>query len=180
MYDIKSIKFYGNYYCKGYYIDTDGNVYSLRLNSGKLGKVLKKRKFGSCGKKDKILKYHNITFSNFGNTKTYTVHRLVLETFVGSCPEGMEACHIDGNSLNNKLTNLKWDTKSRNELDKYKTKTDNRGSRNGRAKLNEHQVKIIKKLLSYKVLTHMEISKIFDMSKSIIDQISINKCWKHI
>jgi len=36
------------------------------------------------------------------------IHRLLLETFVGPCPEGMEAMHLDGNSLNNDLENLEW------------------------------------------------------------------------
>lgn len=45
------------------------------------------------------------------------VHRMVLETFVGPCPEGLEACHNDGNPLNNRLDNLRWDTKSANAQD---------------------------------------------------------------
>src|SRR4051794_31712386 len=46
------------------------------------------------------------------------VHRLVLEVFVGPCPAGMECCHADGNSLNNALDNLRWDTPEANEADK--------------------------------------------------------------
>jgi hypothetical protein len=34
------------------------------------------------------------------------VHRLVLETFVGSCPAGMEACHNNGIRTDNRLENL--------------------------------------------------------------------------
>lgn len=45
------------------------------------------------------------------------VHRLVLEAFVGPCPEGMEACHNDGNPANNRLENLRWDTRRNNILD---------------------------------------------------------------
>lgn len=52
-----------------------------------------------------------------GKRKFCYVHRLVLETFVGPCPEGMECCHNDGNHLNNTLSNLRWDTKSSNILD---------------------------------------------------------------
>ena len=46
------------------------------------------------------------------------VHRLVLLTFVGRPHEGMEACHNDGDKLNNIPTNLRWDTRSANTFDK--------------------------------------------------------------
>jgi hypothetical protein len=45
------------------------------------------------------------------------VHRLVLIAFVSACPDGMEACHGDGDPTNNRLTNLRWDTRSANLLD---------------------------------------------------------------
>lgn len=49
--------------------------------------------------------------------KNRQVHRLVLEAFVGPCPPGMEACHNDGDHTNNRLSNLRWDTRSSNMLD---------------------------------------------------------------
>lgn len=54
-----------------------------------------------------------------GQVQTRTVHTLVLEAFVGPCPPGMEACHEDDNDLNNRLSNLRWDTHGHNEQDKY-------------------------------------------------------------
>jgi len=42
------------------------------------------------------------------------VHRLVLEAFVGPCPEGMESSHIDGDCANNRLENLLWETHLQN------------------------------------------------------------------
>lgn len=45
------------------------------------------------------------------------VHRLVLEAFVGPCPDGMECCHNNGDSADNRLENLRWDTSSANKLD---------------------------------------------------------------
>ena len=46
------------------------------------------------------------------------VHHLVLEAFVGSRPDGMEGCHNNGNPLDNRLCNLRWDTHVANEADK--------------------------------------------------------------
>jgi hypothetical protein len=49
---------------------------------------------------------------------TRKVHRLVLETFVGPCPDGMECCHNNGDPADNRLENLRWDTLSSNAYDR--------------------------------------------------------------
>lgn len=48
------------------------------------------------------------------------VHRLVLEAFVGPCPDGMEGCHWDDDPDNNHVSNLRWATRSDNEFDKVR------------------------------------------------------------
>lgn len=48
----------------------------------------------------------------------FYIHLLVLETFVGLRPKGMQGCHNDGNPLNNNLDNLRWDTPLNNILDR--------------------------------------------------------------
>jgi len=53
-----------------------------------------------------------------GKPRDFFVHRLVLETFVGPCPPGMEGCHNDGNRQNNATSNLRWDTRVQNMADK--------------------------------------------------------------
>lgn len=45
------------------------------------------------------------------------LHRLVLEAFVGPCPDGMQGCHWDDDPTNNRLSNLRWDTPRANSLD---------------------------------------------------------------
>lgn len=45
------------------------------------------------------------------------VHRLVLEAFVGECPDGMETCHKNGIRTDNRLENLYWGTSSENSHD---------------------------------------------------------------
>ena len=55
-----------------------------------------------------------------GVTRLRFVHRLVLETFAGPQPRGMEACHNDGVRSNNHLSNLRWDTRSNNAKDAVK------------------------------------------------------------
>lgn len=51
------------------------------------------------------------------NVNNCQVHRLVLEAFVGRCPDGMECCHNNGIADDNRLENLRWDTPSANQYD---------------------------------------------------------------
>lgn len=46
--------------------------------------------------------------------KDYRVHHLVLETFVGMCPPGMQCDHINRNRTDNRLENLRWVTPKEN------------------------------------------------------------------
>ncbi|AXH49957.1 HNH endonuclease [Mycobacterium phage Glexan] len=55
-----------------------------------------------------------------GTVRKQRVHRMVLETFVGPCPPGMEACHNNGTPGDNRLSNLRWDTPKANQADKVK------------------------------------------------------------
>jgi hypothetical protein len=58
-----------------------------------------------------------VNLSCDGCAKTTSVHRIVLETFLGPCPDGMEGCHGDGDPTNNAISNLRWDTGSSNMQD---------------------------------------------------------------
>lgn len=48
------------------------------------------------------------------------VHQLVAEAFHGPRPPGMECCHNDGNPLNNRAENLRWDSRSENQFDRVR------------------------------------------------------------
>lgn len=49
------------------------------------------------------------------------VHTLVALTFLGPRPEVADVCHNDGDPTNNKLDNLRCDTRTNNILDVYRT-----------------------------------------------------------
>lgn len=46
-----------------------------------------------------------------------TIHTMVLEAFVGPCPDGLMARHADDDPTNNTLSNLSWGTRSENSYD---------------------------------------------------------------
>lgn len=50
-------------------------------------------------------------------TNGIPVHRLVMLAFSGPCPIGMEVLHADGDPKNNALSNLRYGTRSENNLD---------------------------------------------------------------
>lgn len=52
--------------------------------------------------------------------KRFSVHCLVLAAFVGPRPIGMEGCHNNGVRTDNRVGNLRWDTRRNNHLDKQR------------------------------------------------------------
>ena len=74
----------------------------------------------------------------------WLVHRLVLEAFVGPCPDGKECAHNNGQPDDNRVENLRWDTRKGNHADKRKHGTLLTGERNNRAKLTAAQVEDIR------------------------------------
>ncbi|MBF6254453.1 HNH endonuclease [Nocardia farcinica] len=58
-----------------------------------------------------------------GRQTSFHVHRLVLETFAGPPPVGTECCHGPGGPTDNRLTNLRWDTSTENNLDQVRDGT---------------------------------------------------------
>lgn len=57
------------------------------------------------------------------------VHVLVLFAFVGPRPPDMECCHNNGNQRDNRLENLRWDTRSSNMRDCIKHGTNPHSNR---------------------------------------------------
>jgi hypothetical protein len=107
------------------------------------------------------------------------VHQLVLDAFVGACPEGMECRHLDNNPSNNDVSNLAWGTKKENEADKIGNNTTNRGSRNGMAKLTEAQVEEIRKRYASGNVTQESIGLEFGVSGGTVCRIVNLKGYKH-
>lgn len=71
------------------------------------------------------------------------VSRAVLLAFVGSAPDGMEACHNNGISHDDRLLNLRWDTHLENNRDRLRHGTYTRGAKHPMVKFSEADVRSI-------------------------------------
>jgi len=146
-----------------YEVSNHGNIRSVK--SGQLKKITEDKKT-------------NRPFLNLWKNNKQTVvrvHKLVLEAFVGKCPEGLECCHNDGNSFNNHIDNLRWDTHKSNIHDRIKHNTSNRGERCGTAKLTLEQVRAIRKDDRLQRL----IAKDFGIVESMVSRIKNGVRWQH-
>ena len=98
----------------GYAVSSDGHVWSCKTTGrAKVAGEWKKRK----ATPHKINGYVYVHLSVRGKLTLFTVHKLVLEAFVGPRPEKAVACHKDNNPANNAVSNLRWDTHSNNLKD---------------------------------------------------------------
>lgn len=59
--------------------------------------------------------YARIHLHKNGGRKVYSIHRLVLKSFIGPCPKGLLAGHLNDIKTDNRLENLAWMTPSENQ-----------------------------------------------------------------
>lgn len=69
--------------------------------------------------------YPHVRLYRGNEGRTRTVHQLVAEAFLGPRPDGMETCHCDGDSTNNRPSNLRYDSRSENHRDAVRHGTHN-------------------------------------------------------
>lgn len=110
----------------------------------------------------------------------FGVHRLVLEAFVGPCPEGMQACHNNGNKLDNRPENLRWDTGSNNCQDRRRHGTALLGKKNHRARLTEADVQEIRRLKRETGMSGYKISLKLGFNKQAVLHVISGKTWSHL
>ena len=124
--------------------------------------------------------YPIVTLKNRGAQKTIRVHQLVMRAFVGPCPSGLEVCHEDGDCTNNRLENLRYDTRTANHADKKRHGTSNTGSRHGNSKLAEDDVLEIRAAYARGGETYKSLGARYGVNPYQIGLIIRRQRWTHI
>ena len=161
-----------------YAINTDGIIINLKNRQILRGMV------DDSGYKRVFM---NITLN--GESRKYErVHRVLAKLFIHNPKPDIYTVvnHIDGNKLNNALTNLEWCTPKMNTnhaintglLDVYNPNKFRIGEKHNMAKLTEKQV--IHILTNHDKRTYVEIANEYGVSETTISSIIKRKTWKHI
>lgn len=115
--------------------------------------------------------HKTVTLRREGIGKTFYIHHLVLNAFVGLCPNGMECCHDDGDPGNNNDWNLRWDTHVNNERDKI---------RHGTQRKILTDIQIIDIWYHDRTLPQREVAEKFGTSQGTICDIWSGKRHQHL
>ena len=106
------------------------------------------------------------------------VHVLVCSNFIGVRPPKYDICHNDGDSKNNHISNLRYDTRKGNSSDKEIHGTSLKGEASPRAILTKKEVFKIREMMSS---NHKQfIANKFNVSLSTIYDIDRRRSWNHI
>ena len=137
----------------GYRVGTDGSVWSCwerrRKPTGYGGCCLRGKRWRRLRPWTKKRTGHKIaTLYKDRRQHRRPVHVLVLEAFVGPRPAGLQACHKDGNPVNNTPKNLYWGTTEDNGRDRARHGRMPSGERHPRAVLTAAAVGRIKRRLA--------------------------------
>lgn len=148
-----------------YKASTQGRVKSLDREStyngitkNLKGKVLKTRK----ATQDRLY----VDLHKDRKIKRFYIHELVALTFISERPKGYDICHINGNNQDNRLENLRYDTRSQNQIDIYR-----QGKKHGLGKLSLKQVIEIRQLYATGEYTHYELAKKYNVSKNTTQRV---------
>lgn len=117
---------------------------------------------------------------SLGRGHSVNVHILVLQTFVGPCPDGHEALHWNDVPDDNRLSNLRWGTRSDNLLDAVRNGRKPVGDRHYGAKLTAADIPVIRRECHGGRGSVACLAKRFGVSESVIRQARDGRTWKHV
>lgn len=171
---------------KGYEISNLGNVRSffrrIGLGVGNFGcQVVVDMSKRPTYKRFGLVKgnYHTISLSKNGIVTRHMVSRLVAEAFIGPAKKGLECAHINGDSLDNRASNLAWVTPKENQSHRKSHGTEYVGERHHGALFTNDQIREIR-LLFKSGIKNREIARRFKCSDATASRIVRGKLWKHV
>lgn len=123
----------------------------------------------------KKARYLSVCLHGVGNRRTTRIHRIVCSAFHGPCPNGMMACHNNGNPRDNRASNLRWDTACNNHSDALAHGTRLLGESISWSKLTfkaVHLIRTVHRPDSY-------YASEYGVHYKVIREARIGKTWKH-
>jgi len=112
-----------------------------------------------------------------GKRLATTVHALVAETFLGPRPSGHDVCHFNGCKTDNRLTNLRYDTRANNHADKKRHGTDFHSRPGGAAKLRKEFIPAIRALEFF--CSAKSVAGLLGVKPSTIRRVWRREAWQH-
>jgi HNH endonuclease len=166
----------------GYRVGDDGSVWSRRRRGG--GRIdHESRPLADEWHRIKATLrydgYRYVQLSVAGRSWQIGVRLLVLQTFVGPRPPGMECRHLNSDRTDDRLANLGWGTVHQNAADRIKNGTQSCGEAHPSAKLDEPRVREI--LGSHRAgISIGELSRRYRVARATIRKIVRGRAWKHV
>jgi len=114
-----------------------------------------------------------------GRRKNRYVHRVVLEAFAGAPSPGHEACHNNGDRQDNRLENLRWDSRSANHTDKRAHGTMPRGESHHHASIGEADVRRVLTMAA-EGRSRAEISRSVGITTRHVGSLVRRELWAHV
>lgn len=113
-----------------------------------------------------------------GRKKEFRLGRLVLQSFIGPCPEGMECCHGPGGSRDDRLENLRWGTHKENRADMIRDGTHLAvtGTNHPIARLTDEAVRHIRSSNE----SMAALARQYGVSAQCISNAVRRESWKHV
>ena len=158
---------------KGFYkISRDGSVISVPRNGTVNFEKKIKPTIGTNG-------YLKVSFRCFGKRYTRNIHRLLALTFIDNPNNYPCVNHIDGDKLNNDISNLEWATYSRNVQHAYDNGLTVSVKGESKSNLtNDDVLRIV--MMKGNGETLKSISEDFGVSPSTISDIVLGRTWSHL
>lgn len=119
--------------------------------------------------------YGSFTF----NGKRYIASRLAYEIYIGPIEKGHHICHKCDNPKCVNPSHLFSGTIKENMSDMVKKNRSAKGQNHSQSKLNDRQVKIIKKLIKQN-RKNIEIAAKFNINRRTVNHIKSETRWSHI
>jgi hypothetical protein len=150
---------------EGRYLASNLGHIAVKRGGELVGRKLQNRRRGGQG---------YLSFSTY-DRRTILVHKAVALAFLGPRPPGHIIRHLDNDSHNNAVTNLRYGLPRENGVDQ-RWFGSQQGERNGRAKLDQRCVQAIRCLLDEGV-SLSALARAFAVTPTLIMKIKQRKLW---